>query len=695
MQAGATIDTRETAGVTMRLIVEFIRARFGDAALGRVLEVAGESRPLSMLEDERVWSTYDQKVALFAAAAEVTGRPDIARAIGETVLRSSVATTLRIALGLLGSPPTLLRAIPRANAKFSTAGSMWSEDVTATSATVHYRVREGFALSHFDCDYTIGLLTQVPALFDLPAAIVEHSECQVKGGAECVYKLRWPRRSRLPWARRRQSVAADTLFARLEQLQATLNDLVATDDVDEVLDAIAGRAGTAVNAERFILAVRLRDGEEPRVRSDWFDPARAGRVTEDLLAGREVRLDGYRTLIADVRTSSRLYGRLAAFAAEEFLDTEAQLLESYAGLAATALEAATALADADERRRTAETLLALARQLHRADTSEQIAGAVAVAANTVVGADVASTLIFTEGSDALQVAGFAGWPDDLIPLMPLVRVRPEDTPELEAILASPETPRVYEDDCPDPFLRVILQEFRTKRIAVVALRGTDRVHGVLIAGWLKGSETSGMEAGLLSKLSALADQATNALDKAELLELVRSQATSDALTGIANRRVVAERLDEIVARTEPEGLSALLFIDLDGFKGVNDSLGHAAGDELLRTVAARLRRSVRTDDLVARLGGDEFTVLLDRVRGEEEALHLAEAVRADVAQPVVVRDHVVDIDCSIGIILIRPGVQNATEVLHAADAAMYGAKKSGGGRCVLFDAAGAGTGPLV
>lgn len=677
------------------MIVEFIRARFGDAVLGRVLEEADESRPLSVLEDERVWSTYDQKVALFAAAAEVTGRPDIARAIGETVLRSSVATTLRIALGLLGSPSTVLRAIPRANAKFSTAGSMWSEDVTATSATVHYRVREGFALSHFDCDYTIGLLTQVPALFDLPAAIVEHSECQVKGAAECVYKLRWHRRSRWPLARGRQSVAADTLLARLGQLQATLNDLVATDDVDEVLDAIAGRAGTAVNAERFILAVRLRDAEEPRVRSDWFDPARAGRVAEDLLAGRDVRLDGYRTLIADVRTSSRSYGRLAAFAAEEFLDTEAQLLESYAGLAATALEAATALADADERRRTAETLLALARQLHQADTSDQIAEAVAVAANTVVGADVASTLIFKEGSDTLQVAGFAGWPDDLIPLMPLVRVRPEDTPELEAILARPEAPRVYEDDCTDPFLRLLLREFRTKRIAVVALRGAERVHGVLIAGWLTGSETFGMEAGLLSKLSALADQATNALDKAELLDLVRSQAASDALTGIANRRVVAERLDEIVARSEPESLSALLFIDLDGFKGVNDSLGHAAGDELLRTVAARLRRSVRTDDLVARLGGDEFTVLLDRVRGEEEALLLAEAIRSDVAQPVVVLDHVVDIDCSVGIILIRPGVQNATEVLHAADAAMYGAKKSGGGCCVLFDAAGAGTGPLV
>ena len=695
MQAGENIDSRETAGVTMRLIVEFVRSRFGDDVLRRVLEVAGETRPLAVLEDERVWSTYDEKVALFAAAAEVTGRPDIARAIGETVLRSSVGTTLRIALGLLGSPATLLRAIPRANAKFSTAGSMWSEDITATSAKLHYRVREGFALSHFDCDYTMGLLTQVPVLFDLPPAVVEHPDCQVKGATECVYKLRWHRRSRLPWARGRQSVAADTLLARLGQLQATLNDLVATDDVDEVLDAIAGRAGTAVNAERFVLAVRLRDGEVPRVRSDCFDPTEAARIAEALLDGRDVQLEGCRTLIADVRTSSGSYGRLAAFGAEEFLDTEVHLLESYAGLAATALEAATALADAEERRQTAETLLALASQLHRADSSDEIAGAVAAAANTVVGADVASTLIFTEGSDALRVAGFAGWPDDLIPLMPLVRVRPQDTPELEAILSRPEAPRLYQDDCRDPFLRVLLQEFRTKRIAVVSLRGTERVHGVLIAGWLQGSEAPGVGEGLFAKLSALADQATNALDKADLLSRVRTQAASDPLTGIANRRVVAERLDEIVGRTEPDSLSALLFIDLDGFKEVNDTLGHAAGDELLRTVAARLRRSVRTDDLVARLGGDEFTVLLDCVRGQDEAWQIAEALHSDVAQPAVVLDHVVDIDCSIGVILIRPGVQNATEVLHAADAAMYGAKKSGGGRCVLFDAPALPTGPLA
>lgn len=694
MTAGDTTRGRETSGVTIRLIVEFVRSRFGEEVLTRVLARAGETRPLAVLEDEGVWSTYDEKVALFAAAAEVTGRPDIARAIGETVLRSSVGTTLRLALGLLGSPATLLRAIPRAHAGFSSAARIWAEEITTTSATVHYRLRDGFTPSQFDCDYTLGLLTQVTALFDLPPAVVEHRQCQVRGAPECVYHLHWHRRSRLGrFRRRRPSVAADTLLARLGQLQATLNDLVATNDVDEVLDAIAARVGTAVNAERFVLAARIRDGEAIRIRSDWFDPREADRVAADLLAGRPVALEGYKALVADVRTSSSFYGRLAAFASEEFLETEEGLLESYAGLAATALEAASALAEAEERRRTAEALLGLASRLHRANTAEDVAAAVTAAANTVVGSDVASTMLFTEGGDALRVAGHAGWPDDLIDLLPCVCIRPDDTPELAHLLSSPDLPRLYADDTEDVFLRMLLQSFRTSRIAVVSLRGANRVHGVLIAGWLAGSDVPDMGEGLLAKLGALADQATNALDKAELLSRVRWQATNDELTGIANRRVLGDRLEEVLGAGDRSGCGALLFIDLDDFKSVNDTLGHSTGDELLRTVAARLRRTVRTDDLVARLGGDEFTVLLSSVSGPDAAMEIAQNILGELGQPVVVDDHVIDVGCSIGVMIIGPGSQTTTQVLHAADAAMYGAKKLGGGRCVMVETADVGRPP--
>lgn len=676
---------RETAGLTMRLIVEFVRRSLGDPGVAQMLSLAGETRPLAVVEDEKVWSSYAQKIALFDAAARVTGRPDVGRAIGETVLESSVATSLRIALGLLGSPSSLLRSVARANGKFATVGNMRAEEVTATSGTVIYRVRDEYPLSRHDCDYTFGLLTQVPVLFGLPPATIDHGRCQVRGDTECVYRLRWQRRTRLRRTRRQPSVAADALLDRLRLLQATLSDLVATSGVEDVLDAIASRAGSAVNAERFVLAASLFDGEPPRVRSDGFSGRHAAALAEDLLSGRTPQVEGQYMLAAEVRTARRDYGRLAAFARYEFLEHEAELLESYAGLAATALEAVTAMAEADDRRRTAEALLGLASQLHQARTRPEIATAVADAARPVASADVATVLLFDEDRRVLHVAGHSGWPAEMVPFLPEVRISAEDTGELSEMLADPDTPRIYGDDCGDEFLRTLLQQFRTRQIGVVAVRGTNGVHGALIAGWLQDSAAPPLTGGLLDKLMALADQATNALDKAELLDRVQRQAASDPLTGIANRRVLSDRLELAMSQPVEDRRPALLFIDLDGFKQVNDSLGHAAGDQLLQTVAARLRSSVRADDLVARLGGDEFTVLLASVPGPQAAMDVAEQLMTTLGQPVLIGADAVDVQCSIGVVMIGPGDRSASEVLSAADAAMYGAKKSGGGRSALSD----------
>ncbi len=681
-------EQRETAGLTMRLIVEFVRRRFGEGAVEQMLLRAGETRPPSVLEDERVWSSYEQKIRLFEAAAEVTGLPDVARSIGETVLESSVGGSLQIALGLLGSPSTVLRMIARANGKFSTAGTMRAEEVTSTGGTVVYRLRDEFRLSRFDCDYTIGLLSQVPVLFGLPPATVEHHQCQVRGEAECVYLLKWRRRVRRPRRRRDRSVAADALLERLRQLQATLSELVATTDVDEVLDTIASRAGSAVNAERFVLAARIHEGEAPRVRSDGFTPAQAETLAAELLARQAVELPGHYLLTADVQTSNRTYGTLAVFARYQFLDHEAALLESYAGLAATALEAVTALADAEDRRRSAEALLELASQLHRARTREEISAAVATAARAVVSSDKAAALLFDEDRRALRVLGHAGFPEDLVPLLPDVAIGFGDTDELSRMLADPDTPLVYREGCEDPFLRDMLERFRTRQIGVVSVRGTDGVHGVLLAGWTKGSPVPTLDAALFEKLRALADQATNALDKSDLLDHVRRQATSDPLTGIANRRVLSERLELEMHSRSGDRQPALLFIDLDGFKQINDSLGHAAGDQLLLTVASRLRHSIRADDLVARLGGDEFTVLLSSVPGPEAAMEIGNQLLKVLSEPIVIGNEDVDIRCSIGVVMIGPGDRTASDVLSAADAAMYGAKKSGGSRCAFSDRTG-------
>lgn len=163
----------------------------------------------------------------------------------------------------------------------------------------------------------------------------------------------------------------------------------------------------------------------------------------------------------------------------------------------------------------------------------------------------------------------------------------------------------------------------------------------------------------------------------------------DNLTGLPNRAFFVDRLGHAVARARrnPRYCFAVLFIDVDGFKIVNDSLGHSSGDELLGIVAMRLKACVRPSDTVARIGGDEFAVLLDPVDGEEHTQTVAERLAAAVHGSFEVRGHTVQTSVSIGIALSDRRYTDAQEILRDADTAMYRAKKSGKGGLRVFDIA--------
>ena len=171
----------------------------------------------------------------------------------------------------------------------------------------------------------------------------------------------------------------------------------------------------------------------------------------------------------------------------------------------------------------------------------------------------------------------------------------------------------------------------------------------------------------------------------QALELAH-QALHDALTGLPNRVLVGERLEQALARSARSGAEvAVLFIDLDRFKLINDSRGHAAGDELLVTVAERLRRVVRTDDVVARFGGDEFVVVFEDRAAAFEASVMAERILAELRQPVIVDGQEVFLSASVGI-ATSDGTGSPNSLLRDADAAMYRAKEKGRDRCEFFDA---------
>ena len=170
-------------------------------------------------------------------------------------------------------------------------------------------------------------------------------------------------------------------------------------------------------------------------------------------------------------------------------------------------------------------------------------------------------------------------------------------------------------------------------------------------------------------------------------EQLTHQAFHDPVTGLANRALFAERVRHAIARTRREHHSvAVVFLDLDDFKTINDSLGHAAGDEVLVEVAKRLATSIRASDTAARFGGDEFALLLEDIEGVQEAADTADRVLESLALPLAVAHKELSLRCSIGISVVSEGSPaGAEELIRDADAAMYRAKRDGKGSYRLFE----------
>jgi diguanylate cyclase (GGDEF)-like protein len=216
----------------------------------------------------------------------------------------------------------------------------------------------------------------------------------------------------------------------------------------------------------------------------------------------------------------------------------------------------------------------------------------------------------------------------------------------------------------------------------VTIEGRDGPFGVLGVHCTDPREYS---AGDVDFVQSLANVLADALERQATEDDIRHRALHDALTGLPNRVLFLDRLEQALARLRRrEALVAVLFLDIDRFKLVNDSLGHQAGDELLATVAPRLKQAVRPSDTVARFGGDEFGILLEESPTERDAIATAERIAAVFTRPIVLDGNEHFVTTSVGIALATGG-EPADALIRDADAAMYRAKERGRARYELFD----------
>lgn len=199
----------------------------------------------------------------------------------------------------------------------------------------------------------------------------------------------------------------------------------------------------------------------------------------------------------------------------------------------------------------------------------------------------------------------------------------------------------------------------------------------------------------LRALSLFGEQAAAAIANAQLYQAQRLmasqklfQALHDGLTRLPNRALFLERVERALARQRREDQRvALLLMDLDDFKRINDSLGHAAGDEVLIAFAERIRASVRAGDTVARIGGDEFAFLVEDLRSQGETVQAARRLQALLGAPFLVGDRELRLSASVGIAVEEPGMMSREDLLRNADTALHAAQEKGKGEVVVFERA--------
>jgi diguanylate cyclase (GGDEF)-like protein len=657
---------RHFSGTMTGPLFERVRDCLGEQGIEQLRLLADDERSVAELLDVDGWSTYAQARALLEAGAVLLAEHGGLESVGRSpMLIATSKPEVVAAITRFGTPEAMIAARnPAASAVYPLL-TLDTEVLAEGHARYRWALPDGYEPFPELCAFLRGMVPVMVRLFGRRVLEVRSNACQCWGDPVCEHEVRWDDgadpATRLDAAETKLRIAE----LRLEGYQRTVEDLVSAPDLESVLQRIVHTAASSTQAVGFVLAVDVGAGE--RLFTQGLTEAEARALLDDDELGSSV----------EVVSKTRRYGRIAAVASADKFGFEQSLLQSFARLAATALDSAYAIEDARRQAATAETLLNLSRSLTELSTVQEIASKVAEAIPAIVDCDCAFVALETEeGSQLLACTGF-------------------DEKTTAELLARPYHVHdragdgvwfhVRESGNADLASGKDAVTFDAIAASHVRLEGGQIA---LIASVLEGRARLLDDPRLPERLEGLASQAAVAVRNAQLLEQIRHQSLHDPLTGLPNRTLVNDRAEQMLHRARRSGTPvAALFIDLDGFKEINDTLGHAAGDQLLAQVARRLARAVRTSDTVGRLGGDEFVVLAEGASLAEGvevvAGRILEVLRVPFQLPE--RDRPLIVTASIGAAI--GDRDSAVELLRDADIALYDAKAAGKSCARVFEQA--------
>jgi diguanylate cyclase (GGDEF)-like protein len=662
---------QHVSGMYTRALLGALGAVLPPDSLEEALGRTGETRSLEELAHFSTWSSHDQfKRILQEMVCSLNSTPsDLVSAMASV---SHIDDEMGEIIQRFGSPRDVFLEGPGTTNPLLPTRRYETTEITANEWVIRERFTDGYAPYPEFCAFVAGQYSQIPMFFGLAAAVVIEEECQCRGDAACLFRVHWE--ENLDEATSRANyleVHARVLEARLAQLRAMVTDLASNERYEDVLQGIVGSSVRAVGGVGAVLALEPRTGSSRKVYAEGLTTAEANALADDLLAS-----DGRPGVVAVAVTSARRrYGVLAVDERGGIFASELEgTLETYAQLAAATLDAAEATEDSRHQAHSAQALLELSTSLAEIVSAEEMAARVVRAVPDVIDCDRVAIFLDEDaqgnGNGKFHLAAAHGYPPDAVALLGSQSYRER------------QAKAVSERGIDAGFESEVGTEANVSAPIVVG----GNVIGCILAGVTSDPERLAVTPSLADRLKGLAAQASIAIGNARLVDQIRFQALHDPLTGLPNRALILDRTEQMLSRARRTNVPvAVLFIDLDGFKGVNDALGHGLGDQLLRMVTERLALTMRESDSIGRLGGDEFVVLVDGTTMDAGPELVAERLLAVLREPFQMDNTYggsLSVTASVGIAIgIR---ESANELLRDADIALYRAKAAGKDCFVVF-----------